>query len=1270
MRKVTATRGATRMLWGNTEPARGGGLRLAPDPALVDEVLKKRVAGQPRADGGEQRQVLGRGIDLDTIEQSLRAAWIGDMRKLTDLSRETIDTDPHLGATLNKRFGPTSTMVLEVTPATVLERSDAYRSTMDEDLAKEIADEVQRQLEALRNWKAVLRQMAWGTFDGRAAHEMVWRDSERQAGRTRLRYELAALEWIHPRRLSFGAHRELRLVNPPEFSSFFSPGGYALRDAPHKFMTFMPQLFGDYPEREGLGPRCLYWSFFKRFGERERMILIELFGKPWRWIELDVESDISDEGLEAALDFVENIPGNGWGGLPRGASMKVQTLDAKSGEAHQAVIDNADRQTSKLVLGQTGTTDGESMGLNSSQAKVMANEQALILLSDAGSQGETVESGPARSIVALNWGEEIAKRYTPGVALRLPIEDREADLKRLDLSLKSGLEIGLKDAYEISGFRQPDRTKEAVLRMETPAGAMPGAAPVPTIMEPGLTIEIPPEMLPAPGGPPAPPTPGVPAPSEEPQLSRVALKIRKEHGKYRVYSEDGDPMGGPYETMAEAEERLRQIEHHKGASASRVEIEDGAYVVYAGDAAQEVGRYATGAEAHARIGELEVAQRMVEIVNRESWHPTLVRAFGGNHEVAAVIYAAAARAATGAHVHADVRFGAGVCCARRPESVYGSLDALFDRGMPEMARASAKMGAELLAATEGKETASAIYEALRTAQEELVDVHPYARALERRSVHAIMLGAMDSAFEREHDTLIAPAKFARALEQQMILLAEGVEDELAAAGGAGGGSMPPAPKFAQLPFDRARRFFSEKKVLPKARFEQLSAGAKRRAFTIARMESQGLLDLAHAELGRLIGEGANLKEFRKFAEQRLESAGWVPASASHVETVFRTNVTQAHSVGRLSDMTQPSVKRERPYWQNRGVGDDRSRPTHKAVHGWVLSASDPFWERAFPGNYGFNCFTPETPIAGRIIGASKARYAGKVVELTTAEGRRLRVTPNHPVVTAQGVIRAEAIREGDYLICDRGQVGRAVAGRDEEQAPASAEDVFRAFAQAGDRGASAVAAGHEFHGEARHFVGEVEVVGSYGQLLRDSQAAGFEYDSQLGFVLPYAAAAALGAQLQGAGAVALAATSLPRLADLAFERARSFLQAAPFHEFRLGAIAELDVVKPEGPVEDVPGDAEFAGELLQRGPSLVALDQVVGVRQVDWVGHVYDFESAVGWIMAGGIAAGNCRCRAVSLSERQVRDRGLSIRSGGEIRGLPDPGFSGAGMGSLLAAYT
>jgi SPP1 gp7 family putative phage head morphogenesis protein len=214
-------------------------------------------------------------------------------------------------------------------------------------------------------------------------------------------------------------------------------------------------------------------------------------------------------------------------------------------------------------------------------------------------------------------------------------------------------------------------------------------------------------------------------------------------------------------------------------------------------------------------------------------------------------------------------------------------------------------------------------------------------------MHGAALGAVDSLVEREADE---PDPLPRLHATRAILQAATI---------------------SQVPFGEAIKRFGDRQVLPRPLFDQLSAAAKQRAFTVAGLANEELLGVAHAELQRQLSEsagnsykdaltgkwiykGPNLREFAKVAKERLEKAGWTPANPSHVETIFRTNIQSAYSAGRVAEMTQPDILKARPYWEIRAVGDSRTRATHRNASGTILSADNPYWTRCFPP-FGYNC---------------------------------------------------------------------------------------------------------------------------------------------------------------------------------------------------------------------------------------------------------------------------------------------------------------------------
>jgi SPP1 gp7 family putative phage head morphogenesis protein len=275
-----------------------------------------------------------------------------------------------------------------------------------------------------------------------------------------------------------------------------------------------------------------------------------------------------------------------------------------------------------------------------------------------------------------------------------------------------------------------------------------------------------------------------------------------------------------------------------------------------------------------------------------------------------------------------------VCLAKFIPTPNGTPEELVDDGVAAAAKVTADWGAQLVKALEGASTEAAILRVLKRFETGF-RLEDFATVAEDKFLRGTMLGALDSQWERENDEVLEPVKFAL---------------------------NPPPATASGGTFQQVEKLWEKRKVMPKGAFDALKEGTKRKAFTVARMASAELLDATHAELRRQIKlgtkgdqtEGVNLADFHKFAEKRLESAGFTPANPSHVETIFRTNIISAYSSGRFTEMRQPAVLAALPYWQIQVVKDPRTRETHRKADGIVLPASDPFWKTAYPP-FGYNC---------------------------------------------------------------------------------------------------------------------------------------------------------------------------------------------------------------------------------------------------------------------------------------------------------------------------
>jgi SPP1 gp7 family putative phage head morphogenesis protein len=830
----------------------------------ANDSLTTRLIEIPNAKDA-QRQRFGRTISMDRLENAIVSATRGVMRDLTDISRETIDMDPHLGSVLNKRFGAVAALPWELYART--------GQDIDKKRALDCAALVREQLRNLSQFRLTLGRLAWAKFDGRAAFELHWRVG---AGG---RFTLVDIEWIHPRRLNFGPHRELRVWDETDRASGVFPDSgipldiNRLRRAGcyRKFLWWTPSLFGEYPEREGLAPRCVYWSFFKRYSQRDRMILLELFGRPWRIIEVDEESTISGDELAKVDTIVDALGSTYTARMPRGARLNVIQPGQTAGQVHREVIEDSDHQISKLVLGQTGTTDGAPAGFNSNQASIMRDEQLGILIKDALDIQEVVQQHLINAILEVNLGAE-ALSYAPRFVLRADLPaDRNIEIQRLTGALNAGLSVSLDEAYEVSGFRRPE-SDEVVVKIDQPP-----ASP----LSPNLPAPRPVIVYPGGGSPDAgeqqPPAPtaaeGEGAREENagavsaPDAAKVVTvnEARAQQGLPPLTKPDGTPDPEGDLTVVDFEERKKQ----------RVAVE-----------AVEAARY--------------IRPR------------PLVCAFRGT------------TFSIGAHENNLARD------LKQPSSARGNPEDIIGRGATRGAGELDQWVSEFEVALDGVDNATQIERRMEDVREEL-EVEKFAETLEEALLHSAALGAYD-VFDA-------------------VQLARGDED------------------FSKQRFPEVADEFLQKDILTKEQWQALTGAARRRAFTIARIQSEALLELFRDELEKQLRSGADLGRFVSAIRKRAESAGFIFAreellTPSHMETVFRTNVMDGYNSGRHRRMQQPEMVDAFPGRRIVAVIDERTRVTHAAANDRVLSATDGFWTRAYPP-FGFNCRCRVAPESDR-----------------------------------------------------------------------------------------------------------------------------------------------------------------------------------------------------------------------------------------------------------------------------------------------------------------
>lgn len=418
------------------------------DVAAARGAIRKRILGPKIPRSEEYRTRFGRSLDLSRIESALRDADRGYMVRLTDLERETISLDAHALSLCTKRFGAIQALDYVVTPAS--------GPGIDKKLATAIADEVREQLRCIPSLGARLRNLAWGAFDGRAALEVHW---DYAPYRKAAPWRASGLEWIHPRRLSFNQCRDLLVIDTLGGRSDFSDAGLRLADYPGKFIWWLPQLFDEYPEHEGLGPRTLYWTFFKRFSWRHRLMLTELFGMPWRIVKGTEDAD--GDALDDAEDAAERLGRETTARMPFGVDLDVAWPEQHAGEIHKVNAEDVNNELSKLFLGNTGTTDNNET--NRGNGIIARGEQDIVLHMDGSGISERLTDGLAMPITVLNWGADAAA-YCPTVTLQTaPPRDQKAEFELVERTIQIGVPVAVDEIREKGGTREPEPDEAVVV---------------------------------------------------------------------------------------------------------------------------------------------------------------------------------------------------------------------------------------------------------------------------------------------------------------------------------------------------------------------------------------------------------------------------------------------------------------------------------------------------------------------------------------------------------------------------------------------------------------------------------------------------------------------------------------------------------------------------------------------------------------------------------------------------------------------------------------
>jgi hypothetical protein len=146
----------------------------------------------------------------------------------------------------------------------------------------------------------------------------------------------------------------------------------------------------------------------------------------------------------------------------------------------------------------------------------------------------------------------------------------------------------------------------------------------------------------------------------------------------------------------------------------------------------------------------------------------------------------------------------------------------------------------------------------------------------------------------------------------------------------------------------AFNFLRDRSVLPYAEYKELVDAARKKAFSVAGVESQRALDRVSDLLQESIRDGWSNSRFREEVDRSFSELGLTGLTEHQATRVFRTNVAAARAEAHDRVLADPFVGDAFPFDRYDAIDDARSDPTHVVLDNWVFLRGDPVWYEGDP----------------------------------------------------------------------------------------------------------------------------------------------------------------------------------------------------------------------------------------------------------------------------------------------------------------------------------
>lgn len=409
-------------------------------PSLLTRLSQANVMGVRQAVSSG----ASRGLTPQRLASILREAEDGDPERYMQLAEEMEEKDPHYLSVLGTRKRQVSQLDITVDAA----------SEDDPD------DQANAELVTKLNDSGAIDEVLFDMLDavgkGFSVSEVIWNFGANL-------WMPEAIEWVDPRFIDWdrATRRTPLLIDDAGQRQSLTPG---------KFLFLQIKAKSGIPIRSGIARAVAFNWMCKSFTVKDWIQFLEVYGLPLRVGKYP--QGASDDDINALLRAISQIGSDAAGVIPQSMMIEFVKSDAQAnaGPLFGGAADYFDKQTSKVVLGQTGTTDGTPGQLGGGDQHTEVRRD--IERADAKALMTCINRQLIRPFIDLNRGPQ--KRY-PWLWIGRP-ESKDAKLMAdvAAILVPMGAEIDANQITSAAGFTDPPKNARL---LRAPAQPSPFGAP-------------------------------------------------------------------------------------------------------------------------------------------------------------------------------------------------------------------------------------------------------------------------------------------------------------------------------------------------------------------------------------------------------------------------------------------------------------------------------------------------------------------------------------------------------------------------------------------------------------------------------------------------------------------------------------------------------------------------------------------------------------------------------------------------------------------------